>query len=112
MTVEELCKNIRDEIIRWKDINRNGCNDPFYSDGCNMNLVRNHIFYYKEQLEDMFKDSEEDLPEEYYLATPPKVDENYMANLKQKRRVAMIFHTGNVPVLKKNSYDEQQLSLF
>lgn len=33
----------------------------------------------------MFKDSEEDLPEEYYLATPPKVDENYMANLKQKK---------------------------
>ena len=38
MTVEELCKNIRDEIIRWKDINRNGCNDPFYSDGWNMNF--------------------------------------------------------------------------
>ena len=84
-----------------------------YIDTCKYYPLSNvKIIVNKEQLEDMFKDSEEDLPEEYYLATPPKVDENYMANLKQKRRVAMIFHTGNIPVLKKNSYDEQQLSLF
>lgn len=44
--VKQYCVKIRKEIQHWKDINQNGCNDPFWSDGCNMNLTRNHIIYY------------------------------------------------------------------
>ena len=36
---KEYCQCIRREIEHWKVINQNGCNDPFWSDGCNMNLV-------------------------------------------------------------------------
>lgn len=42
--VKEYCQCIRREIEQWKDINQNGCNDPFWSDGCNMNLTRNISF--------------------------------------------------------------------
>ena len=28
--LEELCKEIRNEIDHWGDINRNGCNDPLW----------------------------------------------------------------------------------
>lgn len=35
------------EYERWNDIAVNGCSDPFWTDGVNMNLVRNHILYYR-----------------------------------------------------------------
>ena len=49
--VQQYCRNVREEIEQWKDINKNGCNDPFWSDGCNMNLTRNHIIYAQEQIQ-------------------------------------------------------------
>lgn len=27
--IEQYCAGIREEIARWKQINENGCNDPF-----------------------------------------------------------------------------------
>ena len=110
--VKSYCEQIRKEISRWKDINQNGCSDPFWPDGCNMNLTRNHIIYYKRQLEDICRSTGCDLPEEYYLATPPDVDDKYMAHLKQKDRVQRLFYMRGAPVLKRYSYDEQQMSLF
>ena len=110
--MKEYRQCIRREIEHWKAINQNGCNDPFWSDGCNMNLTRNHIIYYQRQLEETCAKNQISLPDEYYLAVPPKVDMNYMANLKQKERVTQIFYGGYVPVRKKYYYDEQQMSLF
>ena len=80
--VKEYCQCIRREIEHWKVINQNGCNDPFWSDGCNMNLTRNHIIYYQRQLREICTENRLPLPDEYYLAVPPEVDMNYMANLK------------------------------
>lgn len=111
-TVKTYCQDIRREISRWKDINQNGCNDPFWPDGCNMNLTRNHIIYYQLMILRICTENKLPLPEEYYLSLPPEVDVNYMANLKQKKRVAQIFHSGHVPVRKKYRYNERQMSLF
>lgn len=109
--LKELCKEIRSEIDHWDDINRNGCNDPFWSDGCNMNLTRNHIIYDKRRIEEICWENGLPLPEEYYTPTPPEVSNYYMANLKNKRRVQMI---GNREMLttKRNKYDRSQISLF
>lgn len=81
--VKEYRQCIRREIEHWKVINQNGCNDPFWSDGCNMNLTRNHIIYYQSKMREACTENQLPLPEEYYLSLPPKVDNNYMANLKQ-----------------------------
>lgn len=110
--VSECCQNIRQEIEHWKDINQNGCSDPFWSDGCNMNLTRNHIIYYQSKIREICTENRLPLPDEYYLAVPPEVNVNYMANLKQKERVTQIFYGGHVPARKKYYYDEQQMSLF
>lgn len=110
--VRECHRNIRQEIEHWKDINQNGCSDPFWPDGCNMNLTRNHIIYYQSKIREICTENRLPLPDEYYLAVPPEVDMNYMANLKQKERVTQIFYGGYVPVRKKYYYDEQQISLF
>lgn len=61
----------------WEYIRNKGCRDPFYPDGENMNLERQHIMSYKEELENLCKDRE--LPDAYYIPTPEKVDTNYMA---------------------------------
>ena len=110
--VKSYCEQIRKEISRWKDINQNGCSDPFWPDGCNMNLTRNHIIYAQEQIRKICEENQTPLREEYYFSLPPEVDMNYMANLKQKERVARIFCGGYVPVRKKYCYDEQQMCLF
>ena len=110
--VKSYCQNIREEISHWKDINQNGCSDPFWSDGCNMNLTRNHIIYAQEQIRKICERNQIQLPEECYLSLPPEVDRLFMANLKQKDRVKRIFCGGKVPARKKYQYDEQQMCLF
>lgn len=110
--VKAYCQYIREEIAQWKDINQNGCNDPFWSDGCNMNLTRNHIIYYQRLISEICTENQLPLPEEYYLSVPPEVDNDYMANLKQKDRVKRIFFQREMPERKKYIYDERQMSLF
>lgn len=109
--LKELRKEIRNEIDHWEDINRNGCNDPFWPDGCNMNLTRNHIIYAKRQITALCEEYSIPVPEEMYLPTPPEVNYYYMASLKQKRRVDIIGHSERITT-KRNKYDRNQMSLF
>ena len=73
-------------FARWDFIRENGCSDPFWTDGVYMNLVRNHIIFYKQKL------SEEAtlflLPEAFYRETPPLVDNDYMARADEIRQNA------------------------
>lgn len=108
----ELRVKIIQEITDWKYINKNGCNDPFWADGSNMNLVRNHIIYYKKQIREICEEYNLQIPGEVYIPTPPEVDENYMANLKQRERVNRLRREGDKLTTKKNNYSEEQLSLF
>lgn len=109
--IRELRQNILHEIDHWEDINRNGCNDPFWPDGTNMNLTRNHIIYAKRQIAQICEEHNIPYPEEMFLPTPPEVSDYYMASLKQKRRVQMIGHPEKITT-KRNKYDWEQLSLF
>lgn len=109
--LKKLCKDIRDEIDHWEYINQNGCNDPFWPDGCNMNLTRNHIIYAKNQISAICEEHGLPIPEEMYLPIPPEVDSYYMANLDQKTRVLRIGNANKITT-KKNKYDREQLSLF
>ena len=79
--IESLAKDALCEYERWLYIREHGCSDPFWPDGANMNLVRNHIIYDKQQIEDLI--ISEDLlfqPIPYVVPTPPKVAENFMAS--------------------------------
>ena len=110
--VKEYCRNIQQEIEHWKDINQNGCSDPFWPDGCNMNLTRNHIIYYQSKIHEACTENQLPLPEECYLSIPPEVDNNYMANLKQKPRVERLRQLGRIMTGHTYQYDENQMSLF
>lgn len=81
ITLEQQIKQLRENIVQdlkhWQYLREYGCQDPFWADGVNMNLTRNHIIYYKMRLRELCPDGS--LPEEYYLPTPPEVDNNYLA---------------------------------
>lgn len=93
---QELDKSFQ----RWNHIKKHGCSDPLWSDGVNMNLVRNHIIYYYRLLREKLQrpvqlslfDVGFDLRGERPI--PPKVPVDYMAHgeangglrIKDKRR--------------------------
>ena len=76
---------------RWDEVFTKGGSDPFWSDGVNLELTRNHILYCKEQLAKQ-ENSLLGLPEAYYRETPPEVDCDYMARpdeIRENARKAM-----------------------
>lgn len=111
LQIKDMCFEIIREREHWKDINNHGCNDPVWGDGMNMNLTRNHILYYRHQIENICLECGITLPEEYFLPVPPEVDNCYMANLSQKKRVQKIRQMGNKVITKKIKFsDDGQLS--
>lgn len=110
--LEKYRKELVRDIERWQHINEHGCNDPFWTDGSNMNLVRNHVIYHKRIILDICQETGKPLPDEYYLATPPRVSNYYMNNLKQKRRVERILSKCDGVTTKRMKYDPEQLTLF
>lgn len=87
--IAELDKTYR----HWELLYRDGGQDPFYTDGVNLNLVRNHIIYFKAELKEMQapKDGEQISFFESGIVTddrpvPPEVPASYMA---QPNRIRM-----------------------
>ena len=83
---EQLAEVIRESHEQWKRLRENGGNDPFWTDGVNLNLVRNHIIYGRRLCEEELQEG--DYPEEYYLPLPEKVPPNYMVKGDEIRRKA------------------------
>lgn len=81
---EQLAEELRKSHERWKNIRINGGSDPFYEDGTNLNLERNHILYWRRLCEEEL----EEYPEEYYLPIPEKVPSNYMVKGEEIRQKA------------------------
>ena len=71
---------------RWEDIFEHGCSDPFYPDGVNLHLVRNHIIHYRKDIEETYPDGQR--PEIYNREIPPEVDSGYMARADEIRAAA------------------------
>lgn len=80
---KDYTKELAEDFQHWDLLYRSGGSDPFYADGLNLNLVRNHIIYDKKQLEKMIKDG--NYPDIYYRETPPEVDNAYMARADEIR---------------------------
>ena len=78
---------LENEYARWDEMFTKGGSDPFWTDGVNLELTRNHILYYKAQLAKQ-ENSLFGLPDVYYRETPPEVDPNYMARPDEIRKNA------------------------
>lgn len=71
---------------RWVHIYEHGCNDPTWSDGVNLFLVRNHIINDRLRIEENY--APEDYPDIYFKEIPPEVDRDYMARQDEIRAAA------------------------
>ncbi len=77
----ELVKSFK----QWEHLKEYGGSDPFYADGVNMNLVRNHIMYYKRKIAEEYGEDYEKYPEAFYRDLPPEADQDYMARAGEIR---------------------------
>ena len=64
---------------QWDYLREHGGSDPFWSDGVNLNLLRNHIIFTKRELEHAIP-LEAARPEIYYREIPPEVRDDYYVN--------------------------------
>jgi hypothetical protein len=112
--IQSLIEDIVHEQAHWESIRENGCNDPFWTDGINMNLTRNHIIYAKNKITEICSETGLPLPAEYFTPTPPEVDKSYMAkpSMEQKERIERLQQYGEKLVNKCTAYHPEQLSLF
>lgn len=67
------------DYSRWKYIFDNGCTDPLWCDGVNINLVRNHILYDKKKVEEKLKDNFIAYPDSYFYSDPIELSNDFIA---------------------------------
>jgi len=108
-TLQDAREGIQDSLNRWQHIRTYGCSDPAWEDGCNMNLCRNHMIYWRRKLIELCDSQEIGYPEEYYLPIPPEVPNQYMSDGADQRRVERFRKMGKHLVYGKIEYDDSQL---
>ncbi len=93
MTEEQIQAELDHEFAVWNEIAQNGCSDPSWPDGANMNLTRNHIIYFYRLLRERRRSQTQislfDAPGEApQRPVPPEVPERYMvAGCKYSHRL-------------------------
>lgn len=90
-TPDEMLAQLTEEAIRsydrWQFIYENGCSDPNWEDGVNLNLVRNHLIYYKREISKLCKEHGFEKTQVLFRKLPSRVPAHYMAkaaDLKQQ----------------------------
>ena len=106
--LEQERKNILQERQHWKTLRDYGCNDPFWPDGINMNLTRNHIIFARMRVQELCQELGCSLPEEYLLDVPPEVPDGYMAGGGKNR--PHISQPPNGFSRRKPKWDDDKLS--
>lgn len=80
---ENLLGELSKAYDQWENLYKRGGSDPFYPDGVNLNLVRNHILYFKQRIEEeqpLYKNTQV-----FRRELPPKVEDSYMARAEEIR---------------------------
>lgn len=86
--LESACET---EHSHWNALYKNGCSDPFYADGVNLMLTRNHIIYYKRKISELCAEYGLEKPSVLYRPLPPKVSQDYVAGKSEIKRKATAF---------------------
>ena len=95
-SVDALVAKMEESYARWNQIKTEGSGDPFWEDGVNMNLVRNHIISYRRQILEIT--GEDNLPEIFKREIPPEVPQNFVANadlIREAAKVALAIYQSN-----------------
>jgi hypothetical protein len=83
---EDYGAELEKAFARWVYLYEHGGSDPAWPDGTNLNLVHNHVAYYKRKIVETM--SPENYPEAFHWPDPPIVDNNYFARADEIRCAA------------------------
>ena len=75
--LKELVADCEERYARWRNLRTNGGSDPYWSDGVNLNLVRNHIKYAKHRIKEYCDKNGVIIPAIYYRALPPEMPNDF-----------------------------------
>lgn len=89
--LEELVRELEKDYARWEQVYMAGSKDPFWPDGVNANLCRNHILCGKKRIRELYPDAE--MPEIYYRPLPQELPAEYMARKEELRSAALRSYT-------------------
>lgn len=75
--LKELAAECGKRYDHWQKEREEGCVDPNWSDGVNLNLVRNHIIFYKKKIRRVCDESGLVIPSIYYRPLPPEMPTDF-----------------------------------
>lgn len=102
---KEEIDGVAKSVNMWKQHAKEGCSDPHWEDGVNMNLLRNHILYYTNNIITLCFEHGFDLPGCLDLPMPPKVSNNYMCKNGNKERMERIKEKGRDMIFERPKYN-------
>lgn len=93
--LQSISFDLTRSFARWNAIYKKGCQDPNWPDGCNLNLLRNHIIYNKRRIEEILENEHGlgirlEIPQSYWTPTPEIVDEEYFADPQSERAIRIM----------------------
>lgn len=83
MNKEDLAFKLMGKFLEWENVKIEGSSSPVWTDGQELNHIRDSIIYLKKEMESLNY-----LPEAYYQETPPKMSQRYMVNAEEIRKKA------------------------
>ena len=116
--LREHVNRLAERYAHWEQERRDGCVDPNWSDGVNLNLVRNHIINFKRQIRHTCEEYGLTIPAIYYRPLPPLMSADFfVADGKNydPQRVARLTNLRSNPAKEQPAKREAttiQLSLF
>ncbi len=75
--LREYVNRLAERYAHWEEERREGCVDPNWSDGVNLNLVRNHIINFKRQIRLTCDKFCLTIPAIYYRPLPPEMPADF-----------------------------------
>lgn len=85
--LQQYCAYLLEDLEQWGEIKMHGCNDPYWTDGQNLNLVKNHIIWRRFEIREICVAYGLPYPPEYFLGVPPEAPTGYMVSLDQTERI-------------------------
>ena len=122
--LKALVAECKERYDHWNKEREEGCSDPNWSDGENLNLVRNHISYFKREIRRICDENNFIVPAVYYHALPPEMPTDFFViggknyNPERINRIlrnesSFAYNSANkVESTSQKDSGEYQLSLF
>ena len=97
-------RELERDYARWEQVYGGIKKDPFWPDGVNANLCRDHILCGKKTNTELYPDAE--MPEIYYWSLPQKLPVEYMARKEEIWSAALRSYTRYISPMKISVYPE------